>query len=166
VSFNVYRADAGGCGGPEATGDRVLVNPDPLAGLQSFVDSTADPGRRYRYWIEVVSPVGAVCEEAGPVLVRACQGGVRVGLLGVRPNPSGAGFVLGYYAAAERGVQLEVLDVSGRVVRRILATGVEGEVLWDGLDDRGKEVSPGVYFARLVAKERAIGRTEKLVIVR
>jgi flagellar hook assembly protein FlgD len=91
---------------------------------------------------------------------------VRVGLLGVRPNPSGAGFVLGYYAAAERGVQLEVLDVSGRVVRRILATGVEGEVLWDGLDDRGKEVSPGVYFARLVAKERAIGRTEKLVIVR
>jgi hypothetical protein len=167
VRFNVYRADAGACGGPEVEGDRELVHTvEPLAYAESFVDSTVVAGRRYRYWLEVVSPFGVKCEDAGPVLVRLCEGGVRVGFVGVRPNPSGVGFMLGYYVGSEGNAEFEVLDISGRLVRRIKCSGVEGEVLWDGRDERGKEVSAGVYFARFVLGGRETSQVYKLVLLR
>ncbi|MCX5801757.1 MAG: hypothetical protein NTX17_10295 [Candidatus Eisenbacteria bacterium] len=167
VRFNVYRADAGGCGEPDAEGERELVyTVEPLVDVESFVDSTVELGRRYRYWLEVESPFGELCEEAGPVLVRPCEGGVRVGFIGVRPNPSGVGFMLGYYAGARREAEFEVLDLSGRLVRRIECSGGEGEVLWDGRDERGKEVRPGVYFARFLAGGCARGGVQKLVVLR
>jgi hypothetical protein len=131
-----------------------------------FVDSTVDLGRRYRYWLEVVSPSGALCEEAGPVLVKTCEGGVRVGFVGVRPNPSGMGFMLGYYVRQGNAAEFEVLDLSGRLVTRIGCAATEGEVLWDGRDERGKEVRPGVYFARLLLGGRVVSDVYKLVLLR
>jgi hypothetical protein len=167
VGFNVYRSDAGACGGPEVGGERQLITPEPLRDVQNFVDRGAEPGHRYRYWLDVVSAVG-VCEESGPVLIKTCEGGTRVGLVGVRPNPSGTGFIIGYYsgAAATARVELEVYDISSRVVRKLAVTGEEGEVLWDGRDERGKEVSPGVYFARFLVGRRPAGGVMKLVLLR
>ena len=54
--------------------------------------------------------------------------------------------------AARAPVRIDVFDVRGRSVRRLL----EGEkapgtyqALWDGRDDRGRPVQSGVYFFRL-----------------
>jgi hypothetical protein len=48
-------------------------------------------------------------------------------------------------------VDLRVLDVSGRTVRRLTAgsTSVAAPVYWDGRDDVGRPAGSGVYFARL-----------------
>jgi hypothetical protein len=52
------------------------------------------------------------------------------------------------------GGMLSVSDVQGRVIRsfeiRPTATGVE----WDGTDAAGRRVDAGLYFARLVARDR------------
>ena len=165
VGFNVYRSYAGACGGPEVEGERQLITPEPLREVQGFVDRGVEPGSRYLYWLQVVSSVG-VCEESGPVLVRTCEGGTRVGLVGVRPNPSGAGFIIGYYSDEAARVELEVLDISSRVVRKLAVAGEEGEVLWDGRDEHGKEVSPGVYFVRCLVGRRPAGGVMKLVLLR
>ena len=57
-------------------------------------------------------------------------------------------------AVAERTVRLSILDLRGRV-RRLLAAGERfgsaGAVLWDGLDDEGRPVEPGLYVARVEA---------------
>ncbi|KPJ60335.1 MAG: hypothetical protein AMJ46_07115 [Latescibacteria bacterium DG_63] len=168
VYFNIYRSDGGECGGPEKAGERELLTPEPLRGVSNFHDTTAEPGRRYRYWLEVVAPTGSfgTCEEAGPVLVRTCRGAVRRGLLRVRPNPSAGEFLFGYYGGRESGIEVEVTDVSGRVVRRIAVEGVEGQALWDGRNERGKEVRPGIYLARLLVNGSQVGGTEKLVLLR
>ncbi|MCX5801915.1 MAG: hypothetical protein NTX17_11100, partial [Candidatus Eisenbacteria bacterium] len=137
-------------------GERVVVEWS-CRGQVRFKVYRAELGRRYRYWLDVESPFGELCEEVGPVLVKPCEGGVRVGFIGVRPNPSGVGFMLGYYAGARREAEFEVMDISGRLVRRIECPGGEGEVLWDGRDEKGKEVRPGVYFARFLAGGRARG---------
>jgi hypothetical protein len=55
--------------------------------------------------------------------------------------------------AADRATALDVMDVAGRRVRSFaLSPGdgpAEGTVGWDGLDESGRAVPAGIYFARL-----------------
>lgn len=83
------------------------------------------------------------------------------------PNPARSGATLRFATIEEGRVRLVLYDVSGRRVwscdaRKRVAGG--HEVFWDGRDDKGQVVPPGVYFCRL---ETSSGpRTSKLVILR
>lgn len=72
------------------------------------------------------------------------------GNLRIDPNPSrrtaGVLLTLPERAAPSR---LEILDVAGRVIRRHDVEMAERELSWDGLDDRGRAVVPGIYFVRI-----------------
>ena len=54
---------------------------------------------------------------------------------------------------------LRVLDASGRVVRRLAASG--GAVQWDGRDDRGTRAAAGIYWVRY---DGAAGTITKRVV--
>lgn len=50
-------------------------------------------------------------------------------------------------------VRVDVIDASGRRVRRLsegLFAPGRHEVVWDGLDDDGNDLAPGVYLARTI----------------
>ena len=59
--------------------------------------------------------------------------------------------------SAEAHVEVEVLNVAGRVVRRIcqdkVAPAGASIVLWDGRGDTGTRVPGGRYLVRLNARE-------------
>ncbi len=82
------------------------------------------------------------------------------------PNPARAGSVLRFGLAAAGRVRLELLDAAGRRVRT-LADGAfaagEQVVRWDGRDDAGRAMAPGLYFARLTAPGRS--ETRRLAVV-
>jgi hypothetical protein len=64
-------------------------------------------------------------------------------------------------------VELVVFDVSGRTVRTLvnrLESGADHEIFWDGKNDRGEEVSSGVYFYRLNADQ--LSSTKKMVLLK
>ncbi len=87
------------------------------------------------------------------------------------PNPFGSltaiEFDVPASTAGEAAVSVTIYDVAGRLVRRLLdgrlPTGRHG-VTWDCRDDRGAELSSGVYFARVVSGRAAAQR--KLVVIR
>ena len=59
------------------------------------------------------------------------------------------------------GVEVEVYDLSGRLVRRIVeqrdnSTG-DYSIPWDGLDSAGELVTPGVYAVRVKLAESTEG---------
>lgn len=84
-----------------------------------------------------------------------------------KPNPSNGRTVFTYALAADGPVRLELFGANGRVVRTLdRGTRVAGlhAVRWDGRDDSGRRVAPGVYFARLEAGGRELRQT--LTIVR
>jgi hypothetical protein len=69
------------------------------------------------------------------------------------PNPFGRSTTFAFSLAKAGRADLEVFSVDGRRVRTI-TSGVreagEYRLEWNGADDSGRPISPGVYYARLV----------------
>jgi len=89
------------------------------------------------------------------------------GLGPVAPNPTRAGTAVDFTLAVGGGVALDVVDVRGRVVRRLergfRPAGVH-RVAWDGRTDRGELAPSGVYFVRFEAGEASASR--RIVLAR
>jgi len=86
--------------------------------------------------------------------------------LGASPNPFRGSAEITWGTSGEGHPMLTVLDVSGRVVRRIACGGAvsSGRVVWDGRSDAGAAAGSGVYFLRLECGGREC--TERLVLLR
>ena len=82
------------------------------------------------------------------------------------PNPFNPATRIPFSLARPGRVELSVYDSAGRRIRRlehgILAAGGH-EALWNGLDDRGRAVSSGVYFVRLRAGTAEAAQTVVLL---
>jgi hypothetical protein len=90
-------------------------------------------------------------------------------LTSAEPNPFQREVLLTLRVPTENGEQagrLDIFDSAGRRVRALVAGPLEpGDrtVRWDGLDDAGSPVSPGIYFARVRSGSVEVSR--KLVLV-
>jgi hypothetical protein len=85
----------------------------------------------------------------------------RFALTACGPNPFRAGISIRYALAADRGVSLEVRDVTGRTVRTLAASSMKRgayNVAWDGRDNSGRAVAPGIYYLRMTAGDFVTGR--------
>ncbi len=83
------------------------------------------------------------------------------------PNPFNPSTRLRYEIATSTHVTLDIVDVHGRRVRRLIAASVAPgahEARWDGRDDDGRAVASGVYVARLQTNDRV--RTQRVVLLR
>jgi len=70
------------------------------------------------------------------------------------PNPFNASTQIHYALPENAQVKLEVINILGQKVRVLVdeyQTAGYKQVLWDGRNSKGDEVSSGVYFYRLVA---------------
>jgi hypothetical protein len=70
------------------------------------------------------------------------------------PNPFGSATTLMFRLAQEARVEVDVLDVTGRRVRRVTSErhpAGDRQMIWDGRDDAGAAVAAGVYLARVRA---------------
>ena len=77
-------------------------------------------------------------------------------LLANYPNPFNPLTTIPYVLGDDTGtatVQLDILDVRGRLVKTLVqgqqATGRRYEVIWDGTNTSGRQVSSGIYLSRL-----------------
>lgn len=70
------------------------------------------------------------------------------------PNPFSAQTKIGFALPREEKVEVVVFDVTGRRVRQLVngakAAG-QHVVEWDGVDETGRAVAPGVYFVQMQA---------------
>jgi aminopeptidase N len=144
-----------------ASGPHAFVAADSLPS-QSFTFHVPDAPLSVQLdgdgWVlcTIGAPLTAV-GEAPPSLRLALSG----------PNPARAGASLSYWLPRESSARVSIFDVAGSRVRgwpaARLASG--GHTLaWDGRDDAGHRVPPGVYTVCLdAAGER---RTRRLVLIR
>jgi len=93
--------------------------------------------------------IGATTD-APPADEVAVGQGIALAALG-SPGPAPA---LEWSAPPGRAVRLELIDVRGRRVRTLVSgrpvgAGGRERATWDGIDDAGRRVAPGLYFAAL-----------------
>ena len=86
-------------------------------------------------------------ERAIAVTVRdaPCRAAVLRQALAAVPNP----FARATRITAVRPTRVELFDLTGRRVRHAPLGGKFGAFEWDGTDDRGRALRPGVYLARI-----------------
>lgn len=115
----------------------------------AYRDRTAHSGALYRYRLAAVQADGrevlsAVAEvRALPYVLTLAQN---------RPNPFNPRTTIRYDLPRAGAVRLAVFDLAGRLVRTLVnESRPQGshEAVWDGRDVAGREVSSGVYVARL-----------------
>ncbi len=89
----------------------------------------------------------------------------RLGL--ASPNPAAHGASLAFALPRRESVRLAVFDITGRLVRSLVARSLEPgphAVAWDGTDDRGRAVGAGTYFYRLETSDHVEAR--KVTVIR
>jgi hypothetical protein len=86
------------------------------------------------------------------------------------PNPfsvSVGGTQILYQISEPVHISLRIYDVSGKLVKT-LVNGIEKpgikSLIWNGKDERGNEVSTGIYFIRMKAGE-SYSRTNKMILL-
>jgi hypothetical protein len=82
------------------------------------------------------------------------------------PNPMEEETAIRFAVSAAGEVSVDVFDLQGRRVRRVLegpVTAGTQQVAWDGRDEKGQRVSPGIYFGRV---QGAVQGVVRLTIVR
>ena len=64
------------------------------------------------------------------------------------PNPFNPATKISYVVPRAGHLSLKIFNVRGELVRTLINGQVEtsGEVMWDGTNNKGSEVSSGVYF--------------------
>jgi len=126
----------------------------------------------YEAEIRVVNNAGASVSVPVMLIVNESGTGVenvpaRVFLARNHPNPFNPKTSIRFGLPEAGSVRLAVYDMSGRLVRVLvsgeLSTGTH-ELIWDGRDDAGEQVSSGIYFARLRAGDIRLNR--KMVLLK
>jgi len=127
---------------PRPDQPRVHLNLWQVSGPPATTQEVVLDGFRFVAWPPVL--LDAPGHSAPPALALSVAG----------RQPSRGGTVLRCTVTREARLQVEIHDVAGRLVRTIDA-GVRPagahELTWDGRDDAGVPVAPGVYLARLAA---------------
>ena len=110
-------------------------------------------------WQLALAGIAAV--EPAPEVTR------RLALAAARPNPSRGEVTLELALPTDGPVTLRVFDVAGRAVRTVAARPLAAGRLslrWDGRDDDGAAVAPGVYLCE--ARAGAERATRRVVMLR
>lgn len=155
--YSVYRATASG-------GPFTRLNGGLIAATQ-YTDANLPAGATQLWYRVTASDLsGNESAQSAIVSVNLGSGATASGEWTMSPgypNPSRAGqsvcIPVVMPAGGGAGGAIEVVDAGGRRIRRIelgsAGTCAEG-VLWDGRNDSGREVAPGIYRAWLIAGER------------
>ena len=129
----------------------------------SFVDRAVEPGRSYRYRVDVIEGgIRRALFETEPVAPLP----PALALHQNRPNPFNPSTTISFSLDVAGPVAVEIYDAAGALLRS-LASGAypagAHSIAWDGRNDRGGSVPSGIYFCRLRAGKTTLSRTMVLM---
>jgi len=159
-----FTADGAGCTDP-GTRPRLVTDASPIPcvgwnereGVLTDLTGLAYPGEPL-LWAVADSCLSAAVTGVG-------AGGPAALGLRVSPNPMRSDALVEWARPLTGDATFEVRDVLGRLVRRAPVGGPAGSSWrWDGLDDEGRRVRPGLYLVTL--RTAATRETRRVVVER
>ncbi|MFH1313541.1 MAG: C25 family cysteine peptidase [Candidatus Eisenbacteria bacterium] len=139
-----------------------VMLPESLAAVPPedtiYIDMDVSEGTVYYYWVTSIDSTGSESSLAEPcsVLVRGVTSVPPMwdepdrGII-VNPNPFTHSVNFALHAEAQSVVRIDIYDTTGRWVTDIPAVKTGGGTWhgsWDGRDESGRKLSPGIYAVR------------------
>jgi len=172
---NVY----GECDVPEPNANFIAISQVQNGGLGLKDDGSVVAWGYYSPgWPGPPPPDGYMAIEAGNVCNLAISGSVadvHVGTPGHQmvlgqnvPNPFNPQTTITFEIPERQVVTLRVFDMAGRLVRELIIaeprTPGRHEMVWNGMDETGRQVASGTYFYRLEAG--SYSETKRMVLIK
>jgi glucose/arabinose dehydrogenase len=185
-----------GANGASITGGRVYRGPsaptlygnyvfaDYIDGRLWYLDTDVNPSTMHPIQDTPLNIAGFGEDKDGELFICAFNGTIykfsettsdvrartpAIGALhGAHPNPFSSSATMEYSLAAASHATLEVFDVRGRLVAKLVDKSVaagDHTAVWDGRDVDGRTQPSGVYFCRLTTGGTLAG-TQRIVLVR
>ena len=85
------------------------------------------------------------------------------------PNPFRPETTIPFRLEETAQVRIDIWDVSGRLVRRLVDEALPGgdhKAVWNGRDDAGRTLAAGTYFYRMTLGGRVASGTERVLLIR
>ncbi len=159
LGFKVLRAER--AQGPYEIVTETMV-PSQADGRYSWIDETVQSGKTYYYKLRDIDRSGRN-NEHGPVSVQIALP-EALALAQNYPNPFNPVTTIAFELPRAQSVQLHLYNLSGQLVATLAdgayTAGVH-QVVWDGHDDQGRQVTTGVYYYVLATAENVL--TKKLL---
>ncbi|MCD6329376.1 MAG: T9SS type A sorting domain-containing protein [Candidatus Cloacimonetes bacterium] len=143
-----------------------------------YEDMIADPqvGDIYYYWLESIDYSGQVNHydkvaifsisdhhDPNHGLVTVPQ---QFGLLQNEPNPVISSTMISFNLHETAQVDVSIYNMEGQLVKSLFSGVASSKTMeWNGKDEYGRELTPGVYFYNLIVNGKT-EETKKLIIVR
>ncbi|MBC8376186.1 MAG: T9SS type A sorting domain-containing protein [FCB group bacterium] len=147
---------------PALTNDQAIYIQD-TAGDYVELASVSD-GERVRAW---AATMGAF--KLGPRTIIVPE---KSQLSQNYPNPfnptTTIDFDIGFLDGLNQDIRFSVYNIRGQEVQNLMETQMQPgsySIIWNGLDDQGKQVSSGIYFARLMTG-KGYAKTVKMLVLR
>ncbi len=141
---------------------KIPISPRRLS--YSLTDSECEQGETYIYRLAVEEKEGIrILLETEQLKVPALELTLRQNY----PNPFNPVTTIGYYLPMDAHATIDIYDVSGRKIKRLLDRRQEKgphSAIWDGTGVYGTAVSSGIYFYVLRVGKQCLSR--KLVLIR
>ena len=84
------------------------------------------------------------------------------------PNPTATGVSLEFHLPSPARVRADVVDIAGRRVSPVLLEGEQPSgshrLRWNGLDESGRKVAPGIYLIRIRAGDAV--KVRRIIAIR
>jgi hypothetical protein len=158
---DLFAADAG-------FGRIMRVKPNGTATIFATLPGAADVAfRPSEQALYVVSYLGGFYRIVHGSTTDVSDATLAEALLAVFPNPARGACALRYSTLTGGLTRARVVDVSGRLIRRLTEVWRPAgpqTLAWDGRDEAGASVSPGIYFAHVQVGR--VSRTARVTIVR
>ena len=157
--FNVLRGQENNLALANQVGSIIDATNTSLTHNYSFVDNNLKESGRYYYWLKIIEfggdnyyhgPITIDIEDnfENPVIDIPQQ----TRLHNAYPNPFNPSTTISYTLKEAGDVKIEVFDIKGRKIwDKSVTHDLPGlhSIVWNGLHNRGKEVSSGLYYCRL-----------------
>ena len=131
-----------------------------------FIDNET-PVDETRYWLKEETKSGSV-NWHGPVTIpRIPKSVAHLSLEPSYPNPFNPTTTIPFVVPEPAITHLAIYDAQGRLVKKLVdevKQSGEHKTVWNGIDEKGKEVASGIYFIRLESRGRV--RTQKIVFLK
>lgn len=128
-----------------------------LGRIYEFLDKTVKPNTSYIYRLSDADFDGNVFVHSKTIEVTTENEIIlvpeRYFLSQNHPNPFNPQTVISYELKTENSGRLEIFNVRGEKVKEFSLSESKGEVIWNGTNNFGKEISSGVYFYKLSTKD-------------